>query len=96
MSKRSWRYVEVTFREPGADTERWFAVLCIADSPRAALADATRVLLEKHPAARDVEEFLQRGITGDKADEVRAQMTAGTWTGWPLTPSSPSKYATIG
>ena len=84
MSKTLWRYVELTYLPPGSQPPnwRWYAVICEADSPDAAFAEARRKLHEDLPHAGDVDEFLHRTISAAKADQIREAMAHGTWEGW--------------
>lgn len=82
VSKLAWRYVEVTYRLPDEEDSQWRAVVTEAETPNAALEEVRRNVLAAHPRATEVEEFLQRTLTKERATEVSAKMAAGSWQGW--------------
>lgn len=84
MSKMLWRYIEVTYELPGAEHEQWRAAVTQADSPGNAVKQARADTLAAHPTATNIEEFMQRTISPDKAEKIRQQFEAGIWDGWPF------------
>lgn len=78
------RYVEVSYKLPGDDEAKFRAMVTVAESPNQAVVNARADTLRAHPDATEVEEFMQRAMTPDKAERVREQIAAGTWEGWPL------------
>lgn len=86
MSKMLWRYVEVTYELPDKDTPaeriQFFATVGQSESPNVALLTALEMCARRHPEAINIEEFMQRVITHDRATAIRMQMDAGTWNGW--------------
>lgn len=78
------RYVEVSFKLPGDDGAQFRAMVTVADSPSQAAEHARADTLRAHPGATEVQEFMQRALTPDRAKRVREQIARGTWEGWPL------------
>lgn len=76
------RYVEMTYRL--GDGSHFYAIVTEAGSPNAAVEEARRRILDAHPEATAVEEFLCRTLTGERATAIRQAFADRTWTGWPL------------
>lgn len=76
------RYVEVFYSLPQSTRPRTFCVVVEAPTSEEALEDARREVLAAHPAATDIEEWLQRTLTPAKAESVRRSFADGTWPGW--------------
>lgn len=76
------RYVEVSYRMPGDDDWRFRAFVLEAETPNKAAAEAKRETRIRHPQATEVDEFMQRTITPERAEEILREFRAGTWAGW--------------
>lgn len=82
MATKKWRYVEFTYYVPGEEKERWGGIVTEADSPKAAMAEARESVERRHPGATKIEEFMQRTISEEKANEIKREMGNETWNGW--------------
>ena len=82
MSKMLWRYVEVSYELPDKDQTQFFATVDESESPNVALLTAIEMCVRRHPEATEIEEFMQRVITPERAEQIKAQFEAGTWNGW--------------
>lgn len=82
MARMQERYVEVTYKLPDNDVTQFSAYVLEAPSPNAAIDEAKRATIERHPQATEVEEFMHRAVTPEKADKIRRQMIDKTWEGW--------------
>lgn len=77
------RYVEVTYKlSDTGDKPHFRAVIIEADSPRAASIEAKRNTMRQHPDATEIEEFMQRTVSDEKAREIKDRMNNNTWEGW--------------
>lgn len=80
-----WRYVEISYKLP-EDAEnadyRWRAIVTEAASPREAIENAVADVHYAHPEAIEVEEFMTRTITEEKAVWITERMRAKNWIGW--------------
>lgn len=79
-----WRYVEVTYTPSNSDVTWFRAYVLEARSPEDAMrraADNTRL---EHPGATNVEGYMSRTLTDQKARQISDAMRAGSWKGWPL------------
>jgi hypothetical protein len=80
-SRGPLRYVELVWRSE--DGVGWTTSLIVeATKPNAAWREAKRLFLIEHPGHTEVEEFLQRKISGRTAVRIRRRMDDGTWRGW--------------
>jgi hypothetical protein len=86
MKTESYYYVETTYDEEGNDLTQFRAHVTRAHTPREAEEDAIASTRRKHPGATNVEFFLTRRITDEKAESIMRSFANGTWTGrpWPL------------
>lgn len=80
MARSSWRYIEVSFDEPGEDT-MFRAHVVWADSPEEAMVMARASTLAAHPYADNIELYRHQTVTPQKAEKIRAQMRDGSWSG---------------
>lgn len=82
------RYVELTYTLPGEDDPalrpRFYAVLTEAESPDAAVVEATRELRREHSRAENVAEFMQRVPTPKQEASIRERIADASWHGWPF------------
>ena len=82
MAKMAYRYVEIHYFLPDLIERQFRAVVTEADSPKNATLEAKRNTFREHPKATNVEEFMQRMIDKNKADEISERMRNGDWHGW--------------
>lgn len=75
------RYVELAYDLPDSRTN-FFAALTKSTHPDEAVTNAIKELLRKHPKATNIQEFMQRVITPEKAQRILEKFRAGTWDGW--------------
>lgn len=61
---------------------QWRASIIKAADPRAAVLAAKRNTLKSHPGATEMEEFMQRKISEERAEEIADLMRANEWHGW--------------
>lgn len=76
------RYVEMAYDLPRHKNSKFRACIVEAASPRKAVEMATEELMQAHPRATHVHEFMQRVITPERAVKIRKQFENGTWEGW--------------
>lgn len=82
MSKEAIRYVEVSYRLPDTELIQFRAVVTRAGSPNDAVREAADDTLRAHPEAIEVEEFMQRIVSEEKAGEILQAFNDGKWGGW--------------
>lgn len=77
------RYVEMTYDTP-SEVTRFMAVLVESKSPAEAVKDAEEHVRRHHPDATNIEEFMQRTVSPEKAEKILKSFNNKTWEGWPL------------
>lgn len=78
-----WRYVEVAHTPKDGDTV-FRAFVLESGTPGEAAERAVEETRRAHPDSTDVEEFMQRTVAPERAQEITAAMRAKTWEGWEL------------
>jgi hypothetical protein len=81
-SPMKWRYVEVSYELPEKGTTQFFATVGEHESPNVALLTAINMCKAKHPDAVNIEEFMQRVVTEEKAEKIMEKFNNNTWDGW--------------
>lgn len=76
-----WRYVEVSFDEPGEDT-MFRAHVVWAESPAEAFELGKASTLAAHPYASNIELYLHNVLTLEQADKIKAGFRDRSWQGW--------------
>jgi hypothetical protein len=76
------RYIELTYNLPDEEQERWRGVVVHTDSPKTAFEEARADTMRAHPEATNVQEYMHRVLSDEKAADITGQMADGTWSGW--------------